>query len=78
MGTGSGGTNRFLRLEIRPGVALPEQPLTAGARVQFSGPVMIDMDLQQGGLLNIGYPASQLAGSSPDVRVDRAVGDRRD
>jgi hypothetical protein len=65
VGASSGGATRFLRLEIRPGVALPPSPLTAGARVRFSGPLLIDMDLQQGGLLIVG--SSGVTAGWPEV-----------
>src|SRR5207253_3080731 len=46
---GSAAPNgKFLRLEVRPNIALPQQPLLAGRRVGFSGPVLIDMDLEKG------------------------------
>ena len=56
---------KFLRLEVRPNVAPPPQPLLAGKRVSFSGPVLIDMDLQGGGLLLIG--TSGVSAGWPEV-----------
>jgi hypothetical protein len=65
VGSASGGSGKFLRLEIRPGVALPAQPMNAGVRLRFSGPVLIDMDLQSGGLLIVG--SSRVTAGWPEL-----------
>jgi hypothetical protein len=48
-------SGRFIRLEVRPEVPLPlDLNLTKDSQIAFSGPVLIDMDLQDGGLLVFG------------------------
>jgi hypothetical protein len=53
IGTATAPLGRFLRLECHGGAVVPEN-LVRGSEISFSGPVLIDMDLQEGGLLIFG------------------------